>query len=325
MIRVTRHPIVLILVAVICTSLSKNTVIPVVDAKYVLSIEPYIAEWCAGQFGSLPTASGLFEATNGINLAQMIKKKSYKLAEPYFGGYCFDVFGRDQLKELNREETLFELSKRGKHVEIEPYLMAWGELASDSGNMPDLEQYVSTWCIQGQFREYMTDQTRAFEMAERYAGQIEVALAPWCWKQFPNEMKGLAESFYIKRMETEKPVKIEPYLMKWEITNYHVRKHPGMGNSDMTTGGGGGGGFWRFLRSVLVLVGVVYAIGYVHKHHPQVTEQARDKVQQIFTLVGSSLQQQTQMQPDFQYSSMPMTAPMTSASSDDNRINQNLM
>jgi len=302
------------LVVVILASLSKNTIIPGVSAgKYVLSIEPYIAEWCAGQFGSLPTASGLFEATNGEALSKMITKRSYNLAEEYFGGYCFDVFGRDQLKDQNREDTLYELSKRGIHVEIEPYLMEWGQEATLSGEVPDLEHYVTNWCVKGQFRDFMPDQTKAFEIARRHPNKIEVALAPWCWKQFPNEMKDLDQNFYISRMKTNR-VKIEPYLMKWEITNFHVRNHPGMQIFETE----GGGGFWGFFRFMLVIMGLVGGIGYVQKNHPHVTEAASGKVQQMIIGVGSSLQQPLPPR-DFQYSSMPMTE------NGNNRLNENLM
>merc|ERR1712176_540900 len=107
-------------------------------------------------------------------------------------------------------------------------------------------------------------------------------------------------------------VKIEPYLMKWEITNYHVRKHPLLKESS-ASGGSSFGGF--LLRSILVIVVVVVAFGYVQKNHPQVTEEVRDKVQQMITVFGSSLQQPARTQPDFQYSSMPMTATGSSARS----------
>lgn len=247
------------------------------SAMHVLSVEPYLAEWCAAQF-----PDQLKDSVTGHAMAELIRDRSYVRVEPYLGSYCFDVLGSTELKGQKREETLKKMNQ--KHVQIEPYLMEWGQKAmlspSDGGgglSAPNVETYVAEWCVKGQFHRLMPNPTKSLQDVGRYPVKVEVALGPWCFAQFPNEMASLDEDFYIKRLQTDH-VHVEDFLMKWEIANFHVREDPKnqSGSSD---------GAMNFVWVILVCGVGLLGLGWIHAQHPKAIEAAQERIQQLLTPV----------------------------------------
>ena len=129
---------------------------PARAGRHVLSVEPYMAEWCAAQF---PERIG--SLVDGHFMAKMIRDRSYVLVEPYLGQYCFDVFEANHfLKGQNRDKT-FQNMRDKSHIQVEPYLMEWGEevmnhpsyVGEDTKAASNVESYVAKWCVDGHFHK----------------------------------------------------------------------------------------------------------------------------------------------------------------------------
>lgn len=183
----------------------------------VLSVEPYLAEWCAAQFPDQITYTG-------FELAAHMKYRDYTRIEPYLGNYCFDQFPGD-LASQKREATL--ITMRDSHVQIEPYFMEWGMIqmrTPASNSRINLERYIQEWCVKGQFRRVIHDHEAALgDVFGPNALTMEPTFGKWCFAQFPSELQDLDEASTTAALANDH-VPLEDYLIKWEAADYGARK-----------------------------------------------------------------------------------------------------
>ena len=229
----------------------------------VLSVEPYFAEWCAAQF---PDQLSSF---TGYKMAQLIKYRDYVRIEPYLGRYCFEQFP-NELKDQNLELTLQNM--KTNHIQIEPYLMQWGEqsMNNPAGPIVDMESFVAEWCVRGQFRLLMSNPSQSLENAARNHVKIEPALGRWCFAQFYSEMSDLDEETTVSQLESDH-VKVENEMIKWEVAVYGKDGNPSNPLNNKEAGAIGVG--LGFLIA-LICVGAIAGL-FAIRRHMMTTKQAK--------------------------------------------------
>jgi hypothetical protein len=218
----------------------------------VLSLEPYVAEFCAAQF---PDQIKNF---TGYNVASFMRFRDYVRIEPHLANYCFDQFP-DELKDQKREATLLNLVEN--HIQIEPYLMAWGTASMVNPSLPtriELEPYLAEWCVKGQFVKLMKNPDQSLGIAAKNPVDPEGAFARYCFAQFSGELASLDLEQTVADVLTNH-VKIEQYLIKWETAVYGaaaVQDHKL--NTQAAAGMGFGAGFGVALAILLPIWGICW-------------------------------------------------------------------
>lgn len=177
-----------------------------------LSIEPFVAEWCAAQFpDQLPNF-------DGYGMAKMFKNRDYVRIEPYLGKYCFEQFP-EELKDQLEQQTLANMGSR--HVQVEPYLKDWGDDSFGQVRVISIEPYVAKWCAYGQFKRLFSNPVRSLNAAEDNGHvKIETALGRWCFAQFPTNFAALTEDTTVAALASDHKV-VENHLIKWEAAEYN--------------------------------------------------------------------------------------------------------
>ncbi|CAB9513484.1 expressed unknown protein [Seminavis robusta] len=217
----------------------------------VLSVEPYIAEWCAAQFPEQITD------WTGYNEAHLVRFRDYVRIEPYMGRYCFDEFPTE-LKDQKREETLQKMAT--KHVQIEPFFMRWLDASMVNptvGTRVELEPYLAQWCVEGQFKLLMSNPAKSLSDAAANPIHPEGAMARWCFAEFAGELSSLDEEQTVAN-ELKDHVKIEQYLIKWAGAVYGARQAEDHPNTKKAGGIGFGVGFAIALAILLPIWGLCW-------------------------------------------------------------------
>lgn len=218
----------------------------------VLSVEPYVAEWCAAQF---PDNIRNF---TGYNTAGLMRFRDYVRIEPHLANYCFDQFP-EELQDQKREETIVKLAEH--HIQVEPYFMEWGTASMVNPTLPNrvqFEPYLAKWCVNGQFVKLMKTPDQSLGNAAKKPLDTEGAFARFCFAQFSGELAGLDLEQTIAN-KLNKQVTIEQYLIKWETAvygavlaqQYHL-------NNKAAAGMGFGAGFAVALAILLPIWGICW-------------------------------------------------------------------
>ena len=121
----------------------------------------------------------------------------------------------------------------------------------------ELEPYLAEWCVKGQMYRLFKNPDQAMVNAKANPVHPELAFARWCFAEYAGEMAALDEEETIAGLIGDH-VKIEQYLIKWEVAVYGARVAENHPDSIKNEGISFGVGFAIALAILLPIWGICH-------------------------------------------------------------------